>query len=105
MHVFFKSGDQRQCMNHRPISILAAVSKVLEKGVFRQVYGYLTENCILLKFQSGFRPKLSMVTSLIQMCDEWLQNMDNGKLDGVIFLDIIKAFDSIKHVSIYQISG
>ena len=31
------------------------------------------------------------------MYDEWLENMDNGKLNGVVFLDIKKAFDSIKH--------
>ncbi len=31
------------------------------------------------------------------MCDEWLQNMDNGKLNGVVFIDIKKAFDSINH--------
>ena len=93
----FKSGDRKQCANYRPISILPAVSKVFEKEVFRQVYGYLTENCMLSKFQSGFRPKHSTVTALIQMCDEWLENMDNGKLNGVIFLDIKKAFDSINH--------
>ena len=93
----FKSGDRRQCANYRPISILPAVSKVFEKEVFRQVYGYLTENCMLSKFQSGFRPKHCTVTALIQMCDEWLENMDNGKLNGVVFLDIKKAFDSINH--------
>ena len=31
------------------------------------------------------------------MCDEWLENMDNEKLNGVIFLDTKKAFDSINH--------
>ena len=93
----FKSGDRKQCANYCPISILPAVSKVFEIEVFRQVYGYLTENCMLSKFQSGFRPKHSTVTALIQMCDEWLENMDNGKLNGVIFLDIKKAFDSINH--------
>ena len=73
------------------------MSKVFEKEVFRQVYGYLTENCMLSKFQSGFRPKHCTVTALIQMCDEWLENMDNRKLNGVFFLDIKKAFDSINH--------
>ena len=73
------------------------MSKVFEKQVFRQVYGYLTEHSLLSKFQSGFRPKHSTVTALIQMCDEWLENMDNGKFNGVIFLDIKKAFDSINH--------
>ena len=31
------------------------------------------------------------------MCDEWLENMDSGKLNGVVFLDIKKTFDSINH--------
>ena len=31
------------------------------------------------------------------MCDEWLENMDNGKLNGVVFMDIEKAFDSSNH--------
>ena len=78
-------------------TLATQASKVFEKEVFRQVYGYLTENCMLSRFQSGFRPKHSTVTALIQMCDEWLENMDNGKLNGVIFLDIKKAFDSINH--------
>ena len=31
------------------------------------------------------------------MCDKWLENMDNGKLKGVVFLDIKKAFHFINH--------
>ena len=31
------------------------------------------------------------------MCDSWYENMDNGKLTGVVFVDIRKAFDSIDH--------
>ena len=31
------------------------------------------------------------------MCDQWLTDMDNGKLNGVVFLAIYKAFDSINH--------
>ncbi len=73
------------------------MSKAFEKEVFRQVYRYLSESSLLSKFQSGFRPKHSTVTALIQMCDEWLENMDNGKLNGVVFIDIKKAFDSINH--------
>ncbi len=92
-----KSGDRRQCENYRPISVLPVVSKAFEKEVFRQVYRYLSESSLLSKFQSGFCPKHSNVTALIQMCDEWLENTDNGKLNGVVFIDIKKAFDSINH--------
>ena len=73
------------------------MSQVFENEVFRQVYGYLTENCMLSKFQSGFHPEHSTVTALIHMCDEWLENMDNGELNGVIFLGIKKAFHSVNH--------
>lgn len=93
----FKSDDRRKRENYRPISILPIISKVFEKEVFRQVYTYLTKNSLLSNFQSGFRPKHSTLSALIQMCDEWLESMDNGKLTGVIFLDIRKAFDSINH--------
>ena len=72
------------------------MSKLFEKEVFRQVYVYLTENC-MSKFQSGFRPKHSAVTALIHMCDEWLENMDSGKLNGIIFLDLKKTSYSVNH--------
>ena len=28
---------------------------------------------------------------------EWLENMDNGQLNGLVFLDVKRAFDSIDH--------
>ena len=93
----YKSEDKTKCENYRPISILPEISKVFEKEVFRQLYGYLTDNDLLSKHQSGFRPKHSTVSALIQMCDNWLSNMDVGKINCVVFLDIRKAFDSINH--------
>ena len=93
----YKSEDKTKCENYRPISILPVISKVLEKEIFRQLYGYLTDNDLLSKLQSGFRPKHSTLSALIQMCDDWLSNMDVGKINCVVFLDIRKAFDSINH--------
>ena len=93
----YKEGSRRNIGNYRPISILPIISKVFEKEVFRQLYEYFNENSLLSKFQSGFRPGYSTLSALIQMCDSWFENMDNGKLTGVVFLDIRKAFDSIDH--------
>ena len=45
---------------------------------------------------SGFRPKYRTNAALIEMCDLWLRHIDKGELNGVVFLDIRKAFDSIK---------
>jgi hypothetical protein len=37
------------------------------------------------------------MSALVQMCDQWLENMGNGMLNGVVLRDIRKAFDSIDH--------
>ena len=87
--------DKTKCENYRPTSILPIISKVFEKKVFRQVYSYLTDNDLLSKYQSGFRPKHSTLSALIQMCDDWLSNMDEGKINCVVFLDIRKALTQL----------
>ena len=93
----YKSGNRYNCENYRHISILPVISKILEGCVFNQLYNFLNKNSLLSKHQFGFRPKNSTLTALIQMCDEFYQNLDNGKLNGVVFLDIRKAFDSVDH--------
>ena len=100
--LIYKSEDKKKCENYRPISILPIISKVFGREVFRQLYHYLSENSLLSRYQSGFRPKHSTLSALIQMCDEWLQNMDNGNLNCVVFLDVRKAFDSINHEILLQ---
>ena len=94
----YKSDDRSKCENYRSISILPVVSKIFEKEIFKQLYDYLSENTLISEFQSGFRPKHSTLSLLLQMCDNWLENMDEGKITGLISLDIKKAFDSIDHV-------
>ena len=93
----YKSDDRLKCENYRPISILPIVSKILERCVFNQIYKFLNDNSLLSKHQHGFRPKHSTLTALTQMCDTLYENMDNGQLSGIVFLDIRKAFDSIDH--------
>ena len=83
--------------NYRPISILPIISKVFEKEAFQQLYHYLKVNSVPSKFPSGFRPLHSTVLALIQMCDDWSDNMDKGNLTGVVFLNIRKAFDPVDH--------
>ena len=93
----YKSEDRRKCENYRAISILPIASKIFEKEIFNNDINYLSENSLISKFQSGFRPKHSTLALLIQMFDKLLENMDEGKITGLVSLDIRKAFDSINH--------
>ena len=54
-------------------------------------------NNLLTESQSGFRPMFSTETALLEATNEWLWNIDNNLLNGVIFLDLKKAFDTMDH--------
>ena len=93
----YKDGDKSDVNNYRPISVLPILSKILERAVHDQLYNYLSCNNILNPCQSGFRTNHSTNTTLIDVSDHILNNMNNGKVTGAIFLDLRKAFDTVSH--------
>ena len=83
--------------NYRPISTIPAVAKVFEKIIYDQLFKYLNDNNLLVNCQSGFRSLHSTLTSLLEASNSWSVNIDNGLINGVIFIDLKKAFDTIDH--------
>ena len=57
----------------------------------------MINNELLSEYQSGFRPTYSTVTALLETTNNWCVNTDKGLLNGVIFIDLKKAFDTIDH--------
>ena len=92
-----KGGDSSVLSNFRPISLLSCVSKILERAVHMQLYEYLQKFELLSHRQSGFRPKHSTATCLVEITDFLLNNLDSGLITGAIFLDLKNAFDIISH--------
>ena len=98
----FKQGDKTDKDNYRPISILPTVSKVIERAVHSQLYRYLEANHLLAINQFGFRCGRSTALALSQFTDEVLGNMDNGLINGIVFIDLKKAFDTVDHTIMLQ---
>ena len=87
----FKEGERDKASNYRPISILPALSKILERVIHNQVYEHLRNHDLLSKAQFGFRKYHSTSTCIMKLLDTVYKNMDKGLLTGVVFLDLKKA--------------
>ena len=92
----FKSGDACNPDNYRPIAVLPCLSKIIERHIANSLYIFLNSNDLLNTAQSGFRTKHSYTTAHTKLVDEWLAKKDNGEINGVIFLDLKKAFEAFE---------
>ena len=94
----FKSGDCSSLNNFRPISILPIFSKIFEKLVYQQLYGFLMKNNFFTQEQYGFRRNFSTSDAIIDMTQFVYDSLDLGKTVVSFFLDFSKAFDCVNHV-------
>ena len=92
-----KSGPSAEIENYRPISVLPALSKILERIVHRQLLRYLESNRLLVNYQFGFRQKMSTELAVTFLTDYIRKQADSGNLTGAIYIDFSKAFDTISH--------
>ena len=95
----FKSSDSSLLKNYRPISLLTAFSKLLEKIMYDKVISFLNSNNILYKHQYGFRAKHSTIHPIIHLLNHCAiaNNKSNSEYTLAVFCDLSKAFDVINH--------
>ena len=93
----FKKEDSSAVSNYRPISLLSAVGKVLEKVVHKHLLNYVRDHEILTAMQFGFIPGDSTVNHLKDIYNTFCKSLDEGKEVRTVFCDISKAFDRVWH--------
>ena len=88
----FKQGDQDNVNNFRPISLLPATSKVLEKVLNSQLIKFLNDNKIITPNQYGFQKNKSTQ----QLAMHFINEISQCKYEAVAtFIDFSKAFDLV----------
>ena len=94
--IYKKKKKKTDSFNHRPISLLPIISKVIKRIVLDQTNQFLSEN-ILYNIQSRFRPNHSTNLCLAHLTDTILTGFDEGLLTGMILIDLHKEFHTRNH--------
>ncbi|XP_076291043.1 uncharacterized protein LOC143214194 [Lasioglossum baleicum] len=90
-----KVNKPKKASEYRPINMLPIYEKVLELVVKEQIEMYLERNDIITEYQAGFRKEHSCETALQMLLDDWKLEVSEGKMVGVIFLDLKRAFETV----------
>ena len=62
-----KGGNKQDPSNYRPIFILSAFSKVIEKCIFNRLYSFLKKTNFFSLFQFGFRSSYSTEHAILKL--------------------------------------
>ena len=80
---------------YHPISILPAVSKLLERHVSDIITDHVCENFPISDHQWGFMHHRSSTSAHIAVLHDWLKAIDDGYEICIVFFNVQKAFDSV----------
>ena len=91
------SADPLLPKSYRPVALLPIMSKILEKAIFNQLVQYLESNELIHPNLHGSRAGHSTATALGQLYDTWVEEVEEGKMVGVLLCDQSAAFDLCDH--------
>lgn len=91
----FKKDDPLNIGNYRQISLLSALSKLIERIVYNIIIKYLNRTQIISTSQHGFRENMSVETASYQLLNFVYKELDEGKYVLSLMFDLSRAFDTV----------
>ena len=93
----YKKGDVKICENYRPILITPIFAKLFERILLNQVNKFTQKDKILNGTQFEFQKHESSTDAVLHLIEALQQSYANLKFSLAVFIDLIKAFNSISH--------
>ena len=69
----------------------------MEQCVKDHIVNHMTRNKLFSMQQFSFIKGRSTVLQLLTVIDSWIKALDTGKSVDVVYLDFMKAFDTVPH--------
>ena len=93
----YKTGDENDSGNYRPMSVLPCFSKMLERIMYKRLYNHLSQNHMLYPKQFGFQKSHATEHAIIQLIDQINSSFEKNNFTLGVFIDLSKAFDTVEH--------
>ena len=93
----YKKGSRNKAGNYRPVSLTCILCKVMEGCIRDQKVDHITANDLFSNSQFGFIKGRSTGLQLLNVMDLWTKALDNSLSIDTIYLDFMKAFDTVPH--------
>ena len=92
--------------NHRPVSNLSFITKILEEVVDHRLQAHIKNNHISNPLQSAYRKYHSTESVLLKIhTDSIINSMDKGEVTALTYLDLSVVFNTIDHATLpYRLS-
>ena len=99
-----KNGlDCEVLKNHRPVSNLSFLSKIIEKIISVRILQHITDNGIIDGFQSAYKAGHSCETALLRVYNDIVITIGKGNGSFLVLIDLSAAFDTIDHDNLFMI--
>ena len=97
----YKSGDETDKHNYRPISLLCVPGKLMKSCVGSIITTHIANHDLSSSNQWAYRKGYS---TELQMTEDWRRALDKNLVIGIVFVDFRKAFDSMSHSLLLQLT-
>ena len=81
----------------RPINIVPAVAKIIEKCLLKQMLKYLEDTKLIKHSHHGSVKTKSTQTLVLELQDKLVENLEKGDETVLLILDQSKAYDLVQH--------
>ena len=92
-----KKGDKDDFDNYRPISILNKFNQLFEHLISKRIHSFFKKFDLFTKKQFGFLKKHCTEHAILDLKEHVMENMERKEVTAVLFLDLQKAFDTVRH--------
>ena len=96
------SLDKQSLQNHRPISNLAFISKMIERVVDHQITAHIENNNLNEVIHSAYRQHHSTETAWVRLHNDIFTAIDNNMAVLLVCLDLRAAFDTVDYGVLLQ---